>query len=121
MNESNLFSELKKRYFVFGLLIVGIFFSASLVFGHGGKHADGEFTHLQALKKATDLYDQLIAKGKLDQTWERGLKQVEVSDRRKDGKEEVAVSFYRSEGEPKAVYIFFTVSGKYSGSNFTGD
>ena len=121
MNDSNVFSEVKKRYFVIGFMILSMLISASVAFSHGGKHAAGEFTHLQALKKAMGLYDQLIAKGKLDQTWERGLEKVEVSNRLKGGKEEVAVTFHRAEGEPKAVYIFFSAGGKYAGSNFTGE
>lgn len=121
MNASNLLPTLKKRHFIFGVLILAMLIYATVVFGHGGKHAAGEFTHLQALKKAMGLYDQLITKGKLDQTWERGLKQVEISERSKNGEEEIAVSFRRSEGDPKAVYIFFTANGKYNGSNFTGD
>lgn len=102
-------------------LLVAILISASLAFSHGGKHKPGEFTHLQALKKATELYDQLIGKGKLDQSWENTLSQVDVFKRGKDDKNEIVVSFQRTSGEPKTVYIFFNSSGKYSGSNFTGE
>ena len=102
-------------------LLVAILVSASLAFSHGGKHKPGEFTHLQALKKATELYDQLIGKGKLDQSWENALSQVDVFKRGKDDKNEIVVSFQRADGEPKTVYIFFNSSGKYSGSNFTGE
>ena len=45
-----------------GLLSIVFLISAPLVYSHGGKHAPGEFTHLQALKKATELYDKLIEK-----------------------------------------------------------
>jgi len=95
--------------------------SASLAFSHGGKHAPGEFTHLQALKKATELYDQLIEKGKLDQSWENKLSQVDVLKRGPDDKNEIVVSFQRASGDPKTVYIFFNAGGKYIGSNFTGE
>ena len=105
---------------VFSLLLV-LLILASLAFSHGGKHAAGEFTHLQALKKATELYDQLIGKGKLDQTWENKLIQVEVFKRETNAKSEIAVSFHRAKGDPKTVYIFFDTSGKYAGSNFTGE
>ncbi|MGD2099143.1 MAG: DUF6488 family protein [Desulfobacterales bacterium] len=94
---------------------------ASLAFSHGGKHAEGEFTHLQALKKAIELYDQLIEKGKLDQSWENKLSQVDVFRRGTGNKNEIAVSFQRASGDPKTVYIFFNASGKYAGSNFTGE
>jgi len=105
------------NYIAIGLLFV----SVSLVYSHGGKHAPGEFTHLQALKKATELYDQLIGKGKLDQSWENKLSQVDVFKRGTDDKYEIVVSFERTEGDPKTVYIFFNTSGKYVGSNFTGE
>ena len=116
---------LKKEYLRYniaiGLLLSVFFISASLAFSHGGKHAPGEFTNLQALKKATELYDQLIGKGKLDQTWENKLSKVNVFKREKDNKSEIVVSFQRESGEPKTVYIFFNASGKYSGSNFSGE
>jgi len=95
--------------------------SASLAYSHGGKHAPGEFTHLQALKKATELYDQLIEKGKLDQSWENTLSKVDVFKRTADDKNEIVVSFHRADGDPQTVYIFFDASGKYSGSNFSGE
>ena len=102
-------------------LFIAFFISVSLAFSHGGKHAPGEFTHLQALKKATELYDQLIGKGKLDQSWENTLSKIDVSKRVKDDKDEIVVSFQRASGDPQTVYIFFNASGKYSGSNFTGE
>lgn len=105
---------------IFSLLLV-LLILASVAFSHGGKHTPGEFTHLQALKKATELYDQLIGKGKLDQTWENKLIQVEVFKRGTDQKSEIGVSFHRAKGDPKTVYIFFDTDGKYSGSNFTGE
>ena len=103
------------------ILLLVLLILSSVAFSHGGKHAPGEFTHLQALKKATELYDQLIEKGKLDQTWENNLTQVEVFKRETNAKSEIAVSFHRAKGDPKTVYIFFDTSGKYTGSNFTGE
>ena len=105
---------------IFFLMFIFLIFT-SLAFSHGGKHAPGEFTHLQALKKATELYDNLIEKEKLDQSWENTLSQVDVFKRGTDDKYEIVVSFERTEGDPKTVYIFFNASGKYVGSNFTGE
>jgi len=105
---------------IFFLTFIFLIFT-SLAFSHGGKHAPGEFTHLQALKKATELYDNLIEKEKLDQSWENTLFQVDVFKRGTDDKYEIVVSFERTEGDPKTVYIFFNASGKYVGSNFTGE
>ena len=114
--------EGKINYTIAIAFLLAVFFiSASLAFSHGGKHAPGEFTHLQALKKATELYDQLIGKEKLDQTWENTLSQVDVFKRGASDKNEIVVSFKRASGEPKTVYIFFDASGKYSGSNFSGE
>ena len=114
-------AEHANYYISIAFLFVVFFISVSLAFSHGGKHAPGEFTNLQALKKATELYDQLIGKGKLDQSWENNLSQVDVFKRSKDDKNEIVVSFQRESGEPKTVYIFFNASGKYSGSNFSGE
>ncbi len=101
------------------LLILVLITSTTFAFGHGGKHSD-KFTQLQALQKATKLFDQLVTKGKLDQSWETGLENVAISKRKNKGNDEVVVSFQRKEGDPKAVYIFFNSNGKYVGSNFTG-
>ena len=100
--------------------LVAVIATAAPAFGHGGKHSD-KFTQLQALQKATKLYDQLIAKGKLDQSWETGLQNVTIATRIHEGKNEIVVSFQRKEGDPKVVYIFFYTDGKYAGSNFTGE
>jgi hypothetical protein len=111
----------KRNVYIFsGLILILTFWTISTVHGHGGKHAD-QFTRLQALQKATMMYNQLINNGKLDQDWETGLKNVTISNRKKDGEDEIVVSFERSEGDPRAVYIFFNAEGKYAGSNFTGE
>jgi hypothetical protein len=121
MTNRNLSELLIKKLMIIATLLLWISVSSTPVFSHGGKHTADEFTHLQALQKATELYDHLIANGKLDQSWETTLVRVDVSNRQKGNKKEVVVSFQRAEGEPQAVYIFFTADGKYAGSNFTGD
>jgi uncharacterized protein DUF6488 len=91
-------------------------------FGHGGKtHADNAFTSFQALQKATELFDRLVASGKLEETWETELVTVGISTRARANEEEKVVSFKKASGTPDTVYIFFTAAGKYSGSNFTGE
>jgi len=109
-----------KKILGIGLLILVLIISTTFAFGHSGKHSD-KFTQLQALQKATKLFDQLIAKGKLDQSWETGLENVAISKRQNKGKDEVLVSFQRKEGDPKAVFIYFNSDGNYAGSNFTGE
>jgi hypothetical protein len=103
-------------------LLLVLLITATVVFAHGGKeHEMGEFTHLAALKKATDLYDKLIDSRKLDPAWETDLEKVEVSHRQEGNDTEVVVVFHRTEGDPKTVFIFFNAAGEYAGSNFTGD
>ena len=109
------------KFIIIITLLFWIALSITPAFGHGGKHAADEFTHLQALQKATEMYDRLIANGKLDQSWETTLVRVSVSNRQKGDTMEIVVSFERAEGEPQSVYIFFTDKGKYAGSNFTGE
>ena len=108
-----------KKSMGIGLSILVLILYATFAFGHGGKHSD-KLTNLQALQKATKLFDQLVTKGKLDQSWETGIENVAISKRKNKGKDEVVVSFQREQGDPKTVYIFFDSNGKYVGSNFTG-
>lgn len=107
------------------LLFAILFFTVPMTGGtvvraHGGKAHQDSFTALQALQMATELYDQLISKGKLDASWETGLNAVEVTARDSNDRKEYRVGFHRQDGSPEAVYIFFSPEGKYSGSNFDG-
>ncbi len=86
---------------------------------HGPKGHTEAFTALAAAKKATLMYDKLVAAGKLDSSWETGLETINVY-RRDIGRGEIVVQFSRKAGEPQSVYIFFTEQGDYSGSNFSG-
>ena len=94
---------------------------AGSVLAHGGKKHATSFTALQALQQGTDLFNKLVGSGKLGESWETDLANVEIANRQKGGQTEYVVSFQRSTGDPKTVYIFFTADGKYSGSNFTGE
>jgi len=99
----------------FSILVYG-----PLLFAHGPKGHAEAFTSLAAAKKATMMYDKLVATGKLDESWETKLETIEVY-KRNAGQREIVVKFSRAGGEPRAVYIFFTDKGKYNGSNFTGE
>lgn len=104
------------------VLIVLIWLTSIPAFGHGPKgHGANEFTHLQAVRKGLMLYDKLIEKGKLNESWEVGLADIKVYSRTKKEKKEVVVQFRRTDGEPQSVYIFFNGNGEYSGSNFSGE
>lgn len=120
MTENRIIKQQGIRTIVIMITLFTIINSAVAAFGHGGKHSEA-FSHLQALQKATQLYDQLINNRKLDQSWETDLEQVTVSNRQKGDKNEIVVVFHRREGDPRAVYIFFNADGKYVGSNFTGE
>ncbi|GBC60336.1 hypothetical protein DENIS_1287 [Desulfonema ishimotonii] len=108
-------------FFIYFISFLMITMGTAPAFGHGGKsHADNAFTAFKALRKATAMYDKLIAKGTLPEIWETGLVKAEVAVRTRGGKSEYVVSFHRAEGDPKTVWFFFTRDGKYAGSNFTG-
>jgi hypothetical protein len=103
------------------LLFLVVLMSVSLVSAHGPKgHGDTEFTALEAAKKGIELYDKLVASGKIEKSWEMDLKNIKVFSRQGEGEKELVVKFNRSKGEPQSLYIFFTEKGEYNGSNFTG-
>ena len=103
------------------LILAGLILACcgSLLYAHGPKGHTEAFTALNAVKKATGLYDKLVATGKLDASWETDLEAVNVK-RNPFGNKEVVVQFSRKTGDPRSVYIFFKENGDYSGSNFSG-
>ena len=120
---NHLKSKNTSKYFFTPIVLLLMFhLSVSLVSSHGPKgHGGAEFTALQAAKKGIELYDKLLASGKIKAPWETDLTNIEVFSRQSGEKKEVVVKFSRSKGEPLSVYIFFTQKGDYSGSNFTGN
>jgi hypothetical protein len=103
-------------------LFLALAFTVVAVHAHGGKNhgPGGGFTNLEALKKATELYDKLVATNKLEVAWETTVDKIQIAERRKGAEIEKVVSFSKSAGDPKTVYFFFTSRGEYAGSNFTG-
>lgn len=92
------------------------------VWGHGGKtHGGSNFSSFQAVQKAGELYDKLLKAEKLPESWETTLTEIDVETRQAEAKKEYMVRFTRSEGDPESVYFFFSISGDYTGSNFTGE
>jgi hypothetical protein len=90
-------------------------------YSHGGKmHAEVAFTALQAVQKATQLYDRLVTSEKLPPAWEIGLKTIKISTRNNGSMLEYVVQFETTQENPNSVYFFFNQEGAYSGSNFTG-
>ena len=103
------------------VLFISLIIPVTTAMGHGGKkHDAGSFTQLQALQKATQLFDRLIISGKLGEIWESGLKHVDISIRPHRGGKEYVVSFKCNKEAPDTVYFFFKSNGKYAGSNFSG-
>ena len=110
---------LRFKSLILSLLI--ILMSVSLASAHGPKgHGEIEFTALQAAKKGIELYDKLIASGKIEESWETDLNTIEVLQQQSGEKKEFIVKFSRTKGKPYTLYIFFSEKGEYSGSNFTG-
>ncbi|MCF8080996.1 MAG: DUF6488 family protein [Desulfobacterales bacterium] len=105
-----------RRIAVFTVAAAVLFFIGSALAHGPGGHGESSFTALKALDKGVALYDKLVASGKIEESWETGLKRVEIE---KQG-DETVVSFSRKEGDPESLYIFFDKDGEYSGSNFTG-
>jgi hypothetical protein len=113
-------SFVRSRYIL--LLLVMVFISATLALAHGPKgHGGTDFTAFKAAEKGIKLYDKLLASGKIEESWETNLKNIEIFQRQSKERKELVVKFSRSKGEPQFLYIFFTEKGDYSGSNFTGE
>lgn len=118
---SNSSHRLKAAITITAIVTIWIVASISPAVGHGGKsHGDNDFSSLQAVRKAVELYDRLIAMGKLPDVWETGLASIHVSTRQSEEKDEYVIQFKRIEGEPQSVYFFLDQKGAYIGSNFTG-
>jgi hypothetical protein len=104
---------------VIGFISIGI--GTLSAYGHGGKTHGGEmFSAFQAVQKATQLYDRLIASGKLPEVWETELTLIYITIRKPTDKREYVIQFQRAGGDPDSVYFFFDQEGEYAGSNFTG-
>ena len=111
------------------LMVTAVLIAAGLIisgpggaYGHGGKtHAGDPFSALEAVQKATQLYERLIISGKLPEAWETGLSSIHVSVRGAENSRETMVQFKRSGGDPDSVYFYFDRQGEYAGSNFSGE
>jgi hypothetical protein len=110
-------------------MLIAVLIAAGLIisgpggtYSHGGKtHAESPFSALEAVQKATQLYDRLIVSGKLPEAWETDLSSIHVSVRGTENSRETVVQFKRSGGDPDSVYFYFDPQGEYSGSNFSGE
>jgi len=90
------------RHILLNITLVGfiiVIFNLSLVDttrAHGGKTHQAEgITALEAVQTATGLFERLVEKGKLDETWENGLVKIRVSHPADAGGSNYTVSFHR--------------------------
>ena len=90
--------------------------------GHTHGHESGPITSEQVVKKATKHVQKLVKKGKVDASWSGvGVKSVEEKSYG-HGPEWVVIFQNKSIEDPQkqTLYVFYTISGKYLASNFTG-
>lgn len=121
MNVSNC-GVMERRWPILLVVWVALILAPAVAMAHGPKpHNQNSPTPLAVLKKGLSLFDKLVSSGKLDETWETGLKGASIGSREHDGRTEHIVTFERMGHQPEAVYIFFDAMGEYSGSNFTGE
>ena len=74
-----------------------------------------------ALKKAEGQVKSLIERGKLDKSWS-GIKAAEATQKDFGKGQEWVVTFKNEKAEAgkQTLYVFYTLTGNYLASNFTG-
>lgn len=89
--------------------------------GPGGSHTHGPISATAAIKKAEGQVGSLIERGKLDKSWS-GIKASEASQKDFGKGPEWIVSFKNEKAEAgkQTLYVFYTVTGSYLATNFTG-
>ena len=89
--------------------------------GPGGSHSYGQLTAASATNMAEKQVKTLIERGKLEKTW-AGIKASEASqkDFGKGPEWVVTVKNEKAEAGKQTLYVFYTVTGSYLATNFTG-
>ena len=89
--------------------------------GPGGSHTHGPISMAGALKKAEGQVKSLIERGKLDKSWS-GIKAAEATQKDFGKGQEWVVTFKNEKAEAgkQTLYVFYTLTGNYLASNFTG-
>ncbi|MDP1524419.1 MAG: DUF6488 family protein [Rhodocyclaceae bacterium] len=89
--------------------------------GPGGSHTYGPLTATLAIKQAEKQLKTLVERGKLDKSWS-GIKATEATKKDFGKGPEWVVSFKNEKAEAgkQTLYVFYTLSGSYLASNFTG-
>lgn len=109
-------------------LFVSTLFLGSPVFAgtghdHGpdGSHSHGPISFASAVKKAERQVQSLVVRGKLDKSWS-GIKAAEANQKDFGKGQEWVVSFKNEKAEAgkQTLYVFYTLTGSYLATNFTG-
>lgn len=89
--------------------------------GPGGSHVHGPISSAAAIKKAEKQVKGLIEGGKLDKSWS-GIKAAEAAQKDFGRGPEWIVTFKnpKAEANKQTVYVFYTLTGTYLATNFTG-
>lgn len=89
--------------------------------GPGGSHTHGPITSAAAIKKAEGQVKALIEQGKIDKNWS-GIKAAEATQKDFGKGREWVVTFQNEKAEAgkQTLYVFYTLTGNYLATNFTG-
>lgn len=89
--------------------------------GPGGSHTYGQLTAASAVTMAEKQVKTLVERGKLDKSWS-GIKAAEATQKDFGKGPEWVVSFKNEKAEAgkQTLYVFYTVTGSYLATNFTG-
>ena len=90
--------------------------------GPGHSHSHGPVSAETAQEKATKHVTGLVAKGKLDASW-NNIKPTKTEQKDFEKGPEWIVEFVNSTATDKSkqtLYVFYTLDGNYLGANFTG-
>lgn len=103
------------------LLAAPAFAGAGHEHGPGGSHTLGPITATAAIEKAEGQVKSLVERGKLDKSWS-GIKAAEATQKDFGKGPEWVVSFKNEKAEAgqQTLYVFYTLSGSYLATNFTG-
>jgi hypothetical protein len=89
--------------------------------GPDGSHSYGLLTAASAVNMAEKQVKALVERGKLDKSW-TGIKASEANQKDFGKGPEWVVSFKNENAEAgkQTLYVFYTVTGSYLATNFTG-
>jgi hypothetical protein len=109
-------------FVAFTLLFTSLVFAgAGHEHGPGGSHTLGPISASAAIKKAEGQVKSLIERGKLDKSW-TDIKASEASQKDFGKGAEWVVTFKNDKAEAgkQILYVFYTLTGNYLATNFTG-